>query len=262
MIAKGFKSVMWVATVGTAALGCYMVSLQVATERAELARVESQIIAAKQDIRSLQTELGTRGRMSQLEHWNAEVLALSSPTSAQFLPNEVTLARFEQRDTTIGERSAEVRMAAAEVRPDAPAAAPVVHAVAAAPEPVRPLVHQASFTAAPALAKAETRAAAPAKTVLGAKVAATAAASTAKPAPKVETAAAKPKMGPAQAKAAQAKAEPKKPEPGKVEPRKGETATAAATAKVQPEKPRVSKIDAKLAAEIKAPKKAQGSGGN
>jgi hypothetical protein len=124
MIAKGFKSVMWVATVGTAALGCYMVSLQVATERAELARVESQIIAAKQDIRSLQTELGTRGRMSQLEHWNAEVLALSSPTSAQFLPNEVTLARFEQRDTTIAERSAEVRMAAAEVRPDAPAAAP------------------------------------------------------------------------------------------------------------------------------------------
>ena len=35
MIARGFKSVIWVATVGSAALGCYMVSLRVATERNE-----------------------------------------------------------------------------------------------------------------------------------------------------------------------------------------------------------------------------------
>ena len=159
MIARGFKSVIWVATVGGAALGCYMVSLRVATERNELAKVERQIIAAKRDIRSLQTELGTRGRMTQLEQWNAEVLALSAPSSAQFLKDEFTLARLYRNDPTVAERSAEVRLASAEApaakpaetaRPAAPA---VVHAVAEPPAAPPPLVHQASFTTAGGSAK-------------------------------------------------------------------------------------------------------------
>jgi hypothetical protein len=236
MIARGFKSVIWVAAVGGAAIGCYMVSLRVATERADLARVESQIIAAKRDIRTLQTELGTRGRMSQLEQWNAEVLALSAPTAAQFLPDQMMLARFDQTESTVEERAAQVRMASAEVVSDAPAAAaasvPVVRAVApaasapaAAPQPV---VRRASFT--PETPKAE----------------------------------AKPKV-------ALAKAETKKPEP-KAEAKKTETAAKAepakkpdtkTAAKAPAEKPRASKIDAKLAAELKAPaRKTQGSGDN
>src|SRR5699024_2708276 len=73
MMARGFKPVGWVAAVAGAALCCYMLSLNVAAERAELARIERQIVVAKQDIRTLQTELGTRGRMAQLEQWNAEV---------------------------------------------------------------------------------------------------------------------------------------------------------------------------------------------
>ena len=88
MIARGFKSVVWVAAVGGAALGCYMLSLQVATERADLAKVEARIIATKQQIRSLQTELGTRGRLSQLEQWNADVLALSAPATGQYLKED------------------------------------------------------------------------------------------------------------------------------------------------------------------------------
>jgi hypothetical protein len=119
MIAQGFKPVGWVAAVAGAALGCYMLSLNVAAERAELAKIERQIIAAKQEIRTLQTELGTRGRMQQLEHWNAEVLALSAPTAAQFLDNPVTLARFETQAPTIEEK-AKVTMAAAEVKAPAP----------------------------------------------------------------------------------------------------------------------------------------------
>jgi hypothetical protein len=142
---------MWVAAVGGAALGCYMVSLQVATERAELARVESQIIAAKRDIRTLQTELGTRGRLSQLENWNADVLALSAPASAQFLKNEFNLARFEQNGPSIEQRSAEVRLASAETQAPAPAAeakpvAPVVRALAPAPAPAQPVLQRASLT--------------------------------------------------------------------------------------------------------------------
>ena len=154
---KGFKSVAWVAAVGSAALGCYMVSLEVATERSDLARVEAQIVTAKQDIRALQTELGTRGRLSQLEHWNAEVLALSAPSSAQFVDSAFTLARLEQREPTLGEQVADVRLASAEAvpQPSAPAAkpaAPVVQAVAppaAAPQPT--LVHRAGLVTAPAV---------------------------------------------------------------------------------------------------------------
>jgi hypothetical protein len=169
MIARGFKSVIWVAAVGSAALGCYMVSLRVATERGELAKVERQIIAAKSDIRSLQTELGTRGRMTQLEQWNSEVLALSAPSSAQYLKDEFTLARLYRSDPTVAERSAEVRLASAEApvgkpaetgKPDAPA---VVRAVAEPAAPQAPMIHQASFTTAEAPVKPKPQAAGPAK---------------------------------------------------------------------------------------------------
>src|SRR3712207_3558564 len=132
-----------------------MVSLRVATERNELAKVERQIVAAKRDIRSLQTELGTRGRMTQLEQWNAEVLALSAPSSAQFLKDEFTLARLYRNDPTVAERSAEVRLASAEsdaAKPQAskPVAPAVVQAVAERPAAQPPMIHRASFTTAAA----------------------------------------------------------------------------------------------------------------
>lgn len=243
MIARGFKSVIWVGAVGGAAIGCYMVSLQVATERADLARVETQIISAKRDIRTLQTELGTRGRMSQLEQWNSEVLALSAPTSAQFLPDQVKLARFDQPESTLEERTAQVRMASADVTPEAPAAAQapaLVHAIAPAPSTsAQPVIHRASFT--PNVPKVVAQAK-PKAEVAKAEVK--------KPAAKVEA-----------KKVEVAKAEPaKKPEPA----RKPEVKTAAKTGpKIPAEKPRLSKNDSKLAAVLKAPaRKAQGSGGN
>lgn len=210
MIARGFKSVIWVATVGSAALACYMVSLRVATERNELAKVERQIVEARRDIRSLQTELGTRGRMTQLEQWNAEVLALSAPSSQQFLKDEFTLARLYRNDPTVADRSAEVRLASAE----APAAAPskpeaprVVQAMAEH-SAAGPLVHRASFTpgepaAKPATTRPETASAAakPAKPN--------------KPAAQRTASAAAPESGPAAkpgAKPVKAGAKPVKPD--------------------------------------------------
>jgi hypothetical protein len=165
MIARSFKSVLWVATVGGAALGCYMVSLKVATERSDLAKVESRIVSAQRDIRALQTELGTRGRLAQLEEWNANVLALSAPSANQFLPDHLTLARLEQKAPTVEQRSGEVHLAAlatgtakaapkareatAETRGPAPAKLPkLIRAVQTAntapPQP--PLLRQASFS--------------------------------------------------------------------------------------------------------------------
>ncbi len=149
MMARGFKPVGLVAGVAVAALSCYMLSLNVAAERAELAKLERRIIMAKRDIRTLQTELGTRGRLQQLESWNTNVLALAATTSAQFLEDELTLARFDQREKTMEERTA-VQMAAADTAEPQPqprvetrvqyAAAPAAQAQA------RSLVQRASLT--------------------------------------------------------------------------------------------------------------------
>ena len=136
MIARGFKPVAWVAAVGTAALCCYMLSLQVAAERAGLASLERRIVDTQKDIRALQTELGTRGRLSQLEQWNAEVLALSAPISGQFLESSLSLARFDVPGRSFAD--AEVRLASAETPP---AAAP--------PQPAQPQVRLASALATP-----------------------------------------------------------------------------------------------------------------
>src|SRR3546814_18705961 len=45
-------------------------------------------------IRQLQSELGTRERLPQIEKWNAEVLALSAPKAGQYLDGAVELAAF------------------------------------------------------------------------------------------------------------------------------------------------------------------------
>lgn len=160
MIARGFKSVMWVGAVGSAALGCYMVSLRVATERADLARVEHQIVEAKRDIRSLETELGTRGRLAQLEDWNSNVLALSAPTSSQFVKDGYALAQLQTHAPTVQDRTGDVRMASLETGAAAPEAKP--QAVAANPEAAAPKPDAAPAPEARPVAPRIVRAVAPA----------------------------------------------------------------------------------------------------
>ena len=94
MSARSFRSVFMVASCAGAALGCYLVSLRVASERAALQEVETQIVMAERDIRLLKTEIGTRGRLAQLERWNVKVLALSAPTADQFVDGGFALARL------------------------------------------------------------------------------------------------------------------------------------------------------------------------
>jgi hypothetical protein len=94
-----------------------MVSLQVASERAALERVENRIVVAQRDIRVLQTEIGTRGRLEQLESWNVKVLALSAPQAHQFLEGEFQLA-------TLAAPGKAVDPAAPVVLASAPAPAP------------------------------------------------------------------------------------------------------------------------------------------
>jgi hypothetical protein len=94
MSARSFRSVFMVASCAGAALGCYLVSLRVASERAALENVETEIVLAQRDIRLLQTEIGTRGRLAQLERWNVKVLALSAPSADQFLEGGFALAKM------------------------------------------------------------------------------------------------------------------------------------------------------------------------
>ncbi|MEO6581570.1 MAG: hypothetical protein ABIN68_02030 [Sphingomicrobium sp.] len=91
---RSFRSVFMVASCAGAALGCYLVSLRVASERAALESVETRIVLTQRDIRLLQTEIGTRGRLAQLERWNVKVLALSAPSADQFLDGGFALARM------------------------------------------------------------------------------------------------------------------------------------------------------------------------
>jgi hypothetical protein len=92
MSARGFAPVFWAGTVAVAALGFYLVSLRVASERAALEEVETEIAMAQRDIRLLQTEIGTRGRLAQLERWNVRFIRLSAPSADQFVDGGFQLA--------------------------------------------------------------------------------------------------------------------------------------------------------------------------
>ena len=94
MSVRNFGSLFMVASCAGAALGCYLVSLRVASERAQLEDVETKIVLAQRDMRLVQTEIDTRGRLSQLERWNAGAFALSAPAADQFLKGSFELARL------------------------------------------------------------------------------------------------------------------------------------------------------------------------
>jgi len=121
MSGRSFRSLFMVASCAGAALGCYLVSLRVASERASLEDVETRIVLAQRDLRVLQTEIGTRGRLAQLERWNASVLAMSAPSADQFLRGSFELAKLTQPQHQIDFH------------------APVVLAAAPAPEPQTPI---------------------------------------------------------------------------------------------------------------------------
>ena len=95
MIVQRFKAVGWVAMVAIAATFLYLISLQVAVERGKLEAVEAQINAAQREVRQLQTEMGTRASLRQLERWNGEVLALSAPKATQFVNNGAQLVALD-----------------------------------------------------------------------------------------------------------------------------------------------------------------------
>lgn len=92
---KRLQSLIWVVLVALGALGAYMVSLKVATERNELMKVRAQIARAKGDIRYLETEFSARASMRQLESWNQHDFMYATPTAQQYLGGERALAHLD-----------------------------------------------------------------------------------------------------------------------------------------------------------------------
>lgn len=148
MSAQGFRSLYMAAGVAGAALGCYLVSLNVASERSKLEAVEAEIASTQRDIRVIQTEIGTRGRLAQLERWNANFIRLSAPSADQFLEGGFQLATMvkPQGKPAI---DAPVVLAAAP-KAEAVKRAPVTEEAAASPAPsAGDLMHVAGYATPP-----------------------------------------------------------------------------------------------------------------
>jgi hypothetical protein len=147
MSARSFRSVFMVASCAGAALGCYLVSLRVASERSALEGVETQIVTTQRDIRLLQTEIGTRGRLAQLERWNVKVLALSAPSADQFLNGSFELAKLTQPEHHVDIQAPLVLAAAPAPPRNQPPIGEAETDDSGGPAPVvrESMLHQASF---------------------------------------------------------------------------------------------------------------------
>ncbi len=126
----------WLVTCVVVALGCYMVSLQVASARKQVADTERAIAKAMVDIRGLETEFSTRANLAQLERWNAEDILLDAPRAEQFVGDAQVLASLDP--STLG--GVDTQLIAAPAAVTVPQAAPVALAkVAPAARPLRTL---------------------------------------------------------------------------------------------------------------------------
>ncbi len=94
------KGLGWLSSCALVAIGFYLVSSQVAAERKRLQMVDVKIASAERDIRALETEFDVRSNLAQLERWNGNTLALTVPTTQQFVRDETTLAGLSPRDMT------------------------------------------------------------------------------------------------------------------------------------------------------------------
>ncbi len=94
IVSARLRSAALIAGVMASALVFYMVSLRVSAERSAVEKLERRIAVNMLSIRQLQSELGTRERLPQLERWNTDVLALSAPKAGQYLDGAVELAAF------------------------------------------------------------------------------------------------------------------------------------------------------------------------
>lgn len=135
MIAHKFRPVVWVVGCAFAATALYTVSLGVASERTRMEDLDQQIAMTQRDIRQLQTEMGTRASLRQLERWNVEALALSAPKAGQFRATESALKSIDGGTLPADGFTPPPVMVAAASRPATAPAAPAEQKIAIASAP-------------------------------------------------------------------------------------------------------------------------------
>ena len=135
MIAHTFRPVVWVVGCAFAATALYTVSLGVASERTRMEDLDQQIAMTQRDIRQLQTEMGTRASLRQLERWNVEALALSAPKAGQFRATESALKSIDGGTLPADGFTPPPVMVAAATRPATAPAAPAEQKIAMASAP-------------------------------------------------------------------------------------------------------------------------------
>ena len=154
------KGVGWFVSCVAVVLGFYLVSLQVAAERKKLDDVNRRIESAERDIRALQTEFDTRANLVQLEKWNGDTLALSSPTADQYVASETELAAIDLNQIP-GEAVRSAALVVPSVMTVAPKAAPAPVALArvdaVAKRAASPVEAPKAVPVAVAVAKTEAR---------------------------------------------------------------------------------------------------------
>ena len=135
MIAHKFRPVVWVVGCAFAATALDTVSLGVASERTRMEDLDQQIAMTQRDIRQLQTEMGTRASLRQLERWNVEALALSAPKAGQFRATESALKSIDGGTLPADGFTPPPVMVAAASRPATAPAAPAEQKIAMASAP-------------------------------------------------------------------------------------------------------------------------------
>ena len=160
-----FRGMGWFLGCVIVVLACYLVSLQVATERKKVADLDRAIARAARDIRQLETEFNTRASLAQLERWNREDMMLDAPRAEQFVADEAVLAALDPAQV-----GAEKPVLAQLQQPAVPPAfaadrAAAVPAAAVMPQAPRGRVSGAVLAAAARTAPEAVLAAAPNRTV-------------------------------------------------------------------------------------------------
>jgi hypothetical protein len=95
MAARKLQGIGLVLLVLMFAMVLYLLSVNVASTRSELAQVNRDIAKSRDAIRYLESEFAVRASMRQLERWNSDNFGYGAPVAGQYLAGERELASLE-----------------------------------------------------------------------------------------------------------------------------------------------------------------------
>lgn len=95
MAARKLQGIGLVLLVLLFAMILYLLSVNVAATRSELAAVNRDIAKSRDAIRYLESEYAVRASMRQLERWNVEHFGYAAPAADQYLAGERELASLD-----------------------------------------------------------------------------------------------------------------------------------------------------------------------